>query len=145
MKLALTPIEKKKLISNKIITIERALNNEPNGSIIFGIGTKHLWDKVDRVWVFGDVESYIESMKNVGRRAWDYPDNTTNDQSGCCWWECVRDINPYSRPNQNIISGRTKPLTFKILTINFDRFINSEIYPNGKSYLKPVLKIQLSL
>lgn len=34
MKLTLRPIEKKKLISDKIITIERTLNNEPN---IFGI------------------------------------------------------------------------------------------------------------
>lgn len=84
-------------------------------------------------------------MKNVGRRALDYPDNTTNNQSGCCWWECVKDINPYSRPNQNIISGRKTPLTFKILTINFDKFIKSDLYPKGKFYLQPVLTIQISL
>jgi len=120
MKLALTKVEKKNLILNKSIVIERVLSNEPTSSIIFGIGTKTVWDKIDRVWVFGDAEGYVESKKNVGRRATDYPDNTTNSWNGSNWWECIRDLNPYSQPNENILSGRKNPLTFKIKKIKFD-------------------------
>ena len=106
MKLSLTRIEKKNLITDKVITIERELSYQPKSSIIFGIGIKNVWDEVGWVWVFGDAEGYIESMRDVDRRAIDYPDNTINHLNGSNWWGYVRDINPYSKPNENIISGR---------------------------------------
>jgi len=146
MKLTLTTFEKKKLTSNKSITIERELSNQPKCSIIFGVGTKQVWDKVDRVWAFGNAESYVESMVNVGRRATDYPNNTTSSLSGCNWWECIRDLNPYAQPNETIVSGRKNPILFKIDTINFDvNFRKSPTYSDGKSYLRPVLIIKISL
>jgi len=146
MKLSLTAPEKKKLIEKKSIEIERELSNQPNSSIIFGVGTKQVWDKVDRVWAFGDAESYVESMKNVGRRATDYKDNTINNQSGCNWWECIRDLNPYNKPNEPIVSGLKYPIIFQIDTINFDaNFKKSPVYKDGKFYLRPVLKIKISL
>lgn len=59
----------------------------PKTSIIYGRGHKHLWDKIDRVWVYGDCDSYIKDKINVGRRAEDYPNNTVNNWSGKPWYD----------------------------------------------------------
>lgn len=145
MKLALTKSEKKDLIVNKSIVIERELRNEPNSSIIFGIGTKHVWDKIDRCWVFGDTEGYVESKKNVGRRAIDYPNNTGNNWNGNNWWECNFEMNPFGAVNESIVSGRKNPILFKIDKIYFDRFVENFHAESKRLYLRPVLKIEISL
>jgi hypothetical protein len=56
----LTKSEKKELINKGTITIERYNRLPcPNSSIIHGIGTKYIFDKIDYKWVYGDVDSYI--------------------------------------------------------------------------------------
>lgn len=92
-------------------------------SILFGEGSSYLWDKVDRVWVYGDIKSYISLKMNVGRRSKDYPDNTTNTWSGCHWWEeyynCPKDLKVLDTVNDKYVVSKIQiinihPLIYKI-------------------------------
>lgn len=143
MKLFLTDLEKKEIQTKGSIVIERTLNNEPSSSIIYGHGHKHVWDKVDRVWVFGDTEKYIKDKKNVGRRKEDYPNNTRNHWNGAHWWECERTMNPYGELKTPIVSGIKNKFKFQIDTVVVDRFETNTKFKEG--YLNPVLKLKLKL
>lgn len=94
MKIKLTQAENKLLLNNRLLVIEREpkIARTNKSSFVHGIGTNHLWDKVNRVWVYGNTKEYINSKMNVGRRAEDYPDNNRNVWSGSYWWECERDL-----------------------------------------------------
>lgn len=117
MKIYLTQAEKKQLRSNGRIVI----NREPSpartskSSILNGIGTNEVWDKVDRVWIFGDTNDYITKMKNVGRRAVDYPNNGININSGGKWWELDRNINEFGNVGETQVNGRVSKIKFLIV------------------------------
>lgn len=75
MKIYLSKLERKELLSVKTITVERKpyLSRVNYSSILYGVGTNHLWDKIDRVWVYGNTSSYIKDKCNVDRRKEYYP------------------------------------------------------------------------
>ena len=67
MKLYLTKAEQKYLLANGTITIERepVLTRTHKSSIIHGVGTKQIWNKVDRIWVYGDIKDYESGKTHV--------------------------------------------------------------------------------
>lgn len=66
MKITLNKIEKKQIVENNSITIERACYfSAPKRSIIHGKGIGGIFDKVDYRWVYGDTADYIQKMVKV--------------------------------------------------------------------------------
>ncbi len=126
MKLNLTKEERKALIAKGTIMIEREQKTGvPTSSIAYGLGNTYLWDKVDRVWVYGDTDSYKADMMNIGRRRTDYPNNGKNINSGNCWWECEKAITDLDNTDKPMTNGIKNPLTFQIrdmLMVGFKDF-----------------------
>jgi hypothetical protein len=129
MRLYLTQKEKTKLSKEGVITIERNpyLSNTSKKNIIHGIGTQSVFDKIDYKWVYGDCDDYIDKMKNIGRRAVDYPDNKGNIWNGSKWWDCLGDSNEFGLKGNVITNGRLNKNSFVIEDI----FI-SELKQNKK-------------
>jgi hypothetical protein len=129
MKLYLTKKEKNLLCKEGTITIERNpyLSNTSKRNIIHGVGTQHVFDKVDYRWVFGNCDDYVDKMKNIGIRAVDYPDNKGNRCNGSTWWEFLKDSNEFGLKGGVITNGRLNKISFIIEDI----FI-SELRPNKK-------------
>lgn len=137
-KLSLTPDEKKNLIAKGKLTIERQLRRVPPSTIIYGKGTKTIFDKVDYLWIVGDTDKYIKNKKNVGRRKVDYPNNTRNVWSGSNWWDCEKELNIYAI-DKPIVNGTKHKLTFVVVSHVVDRLSNDDVY------LAPVLKYKIKL
>lgn len=137
MKLFLSVNEKAIFLANNRVEVERSLYlPAPASSIIHGIGKKALFDKVDNKWVYGNTDSYKESMKNVDRRAIHFPDNGKNRWSGSYWWSNESDQNPYSAIGVIITSGTKNKIIYAIEDYHISRLEN-----NSKGYLNVVLKI----
>jgi hypothetical protein len=158
MKLNLLKKERIELETKGTITVEREnYMNVPLCSVHYGTGRKQLWDKVDRVWIYGDTDQYIKDYMNVGRRKKDYPDNTKNVWSGGYWWDCHRELSDYDNTDKPMTNGIKNPITFKITNIVLDRlaevrvkdctFTNGlpkDIDPETVVYKRPVLKYTIS-
>lgn len=144
MKLYLTKAEQKDLLANGTITIERepVLTRTHKSSVIHGIGTQQLWNKVDRIWVYGDTKDYYNQMKNVGRRVTDYPDNAKNVWSGDYWIECERDLNEYGQIGTIFTNGRKNIISFKL-----NNMVISELRqdPDYENYNRITFKIIVEL
>jgi len=84
----ITPVEKKVLLSTGNVKVRmKYAMPASKSSIIYGIGYKRLWDRIERIWVYGDTEKYKVDRMNVGRRSTDYPDNKASTLNGIFWWE----------------------------------------------------------
>lgn len=144
MKLYLTKLEQKDLLANGTITIEREpeLARTQKKHFIHGVGTQHIWDKVDRVWVYGDTKDYYKQMENVGRRAIDYPNNSKNVWSGDYWIECERDLNEYGQIGTIFTNGRKNIISFKL-----NNMVISELRqdPDFEQYNRIIFKIIVDL
>jgi hypothetical protein len=144
MKLYLTKAEQKDLLANGTITIERepVLARTHKSSILHGIGTKQIWNKVDRIWVYGDTKDYYNQMENVGRRATDYPNNSKNVWSGDYWIECERDLNEYGQIGTEFTNGRKNIIRFKL-----NNMVISELRqdPDYENYNRITFKINIIL
>lgn len=144
-KIYLTKQEKKTLLSDGKLKIERIpYLSCPNTSIVFGIGTKTIFDKIDYCWVYGDVDAYILSKKNVGRRAVDYKDNTPNTWNGSHWYNFLgADENKYGEIGTVFTNGKKHPIQFRLDNI----FIKELRVREGNPYSAKdiVLEISLSL
>ncbi len=145
MKLSLTPAEKKQLKAKGILTIEREQYlNAPKSSILYGVGSSSLFDKIAYYWVFGNTADYIQNMKGEGRRGTEYIYGRTGDRNivnGGCWYDFNKDINPYSPVGANIISGKKDVLNFSISNFTIDRLVPTA----DKKYLRVVFKINLAV
>lgn len=60
------------------------------GSIMHGTGNGYLFNKIEYHWVYGDIVDFINSKRNYGRRATDYPNNNGNIWNGGFWWDCAK-------------------------------------------------------
>ena len=114
MKLTLSAKEKKLLLANYSIEIERIVDvPAPSQSIVHGIGDEHLWDKIDRRWVYGNVQDYIRTMKDIGRRGTEYRNSSE-------WYECQRCLNEFGELNTKIVNGRSNIIEFNIVERHID-------------------------
>lgn len=143
-KIHLTQHEKDSLYSFNEIDIERQCKIPcPNSSIVYGIGNKYIWDKIERIWVYGDVDKYISDNKNVGRRAIDYKDNTRNMWSGSHWYEFLgRENDDFGNIGKVTKNGIKNIVVFEItnITVSDLPLSNPE---NEKSTRKIKLKIRI--
>lgn len=117
MKIYLNSKEKSQLnkLGRIVVYREPYSARTSKSSILNGIGLNHIWDKIDRVWIFGDTKEYIDRMINVGRRAVDYPDNGRNTCNGAKWWNFDRSINEYGEIGSIYSNGRNHKITFSII------------------------------
>lgn len=141
MKLYLTNNEKKQLLLNETLEVERVCYiPAPKNSIIHGIGYGGIFDKVDYRWVYGNTADYIKKMKNAGRRKQDYPNNTKNINSGAHWYEFPNRVeDEFGLLGDRIKNGRTNVINFRIADIYI-----SELRPQSKNeYKQIVLKIKV--
>lgn len=128
MKIFLTKEEKESLAAKGSEIIERSIRIPvPEGTIIYRTGNSYLWDKIDRVWVYGNTERYIKDKKNVGRRKTDYKNNTQNIWSGGMWWDCYRQIDEWGTIGKMMQSGIKDPLFFQITELNANRIENNQV------------------
>lgn len=143
-KIFLTSKERKELLKNDSITIERKpyLTNTSKSSIIHGKGIKEFFNKIEYIWVYGDTDDYIEKMKNVGRRATDYPDNNGNTLNGEKWFEFNRNIDDFGQINIAQTNGRIHKIKFFIE----DMFVKElRQNPNLKEYNQKIIEIKIQL
>ncbi len=117
MKIFLTGKEKSQLnnLGRIVVYREPFPARTSKSSIIYGTGCNNLWNKVDRIWVFGDTKGYIDKMQNTGRRSVDYPNNGVNINSGAKWWYFDRNINDYGVIGSTHTNGNIHKTTFQII------------------------------
>lgn len=143
MKIYLSKSEQKELREKGTLEIEREpeLARTHKENFVHGIGTDHLWDKIDRKWVYGNCYSYIQEMMNVGRRETDYKGNTSNIWSSGNWWGCQRDLNEYGKLESVTTNGRKNVIQFRL----FDIFIFLKPDIEFENYNRVTFKITIKL
>jgi len=148
MKLYLTPTEKKNLRENKDIegyTERKYYLPAAVGSILHGIGTGRLFDKIGYYWVYGDIQNYVNKMNKVDRRAeYQRSMEPTVDvynlkyNSTQYWFDCVGTDNEWGNTGDYVTNGRVNKLNFKITNV----FI-SELRQGKGKYKDIIFKIYI--